>query len=441
MASAVNPIWSPRGDELMVLGRRDAATRSPGALEWWILPIQGGAPRETGAQKHLRDQNLGRVRILPQLKPTALAWKEDNGFQVIFAASYGDVANLWEIDLGADGKVTGAARPLTATTGRTLEAAWSHDTKTNRLAFTDEELNFDVWALPIDAERGAPRGEMRRITENPTSEWSPSITFDGTRIAYAARLNGLWAVRTREMATGRERTLASSASALAVPRISGDGSLVAYSNNDAEILTIATTGGAVTRLCAKCGSLMGVSNDGSSVTYEPFENEDLLLLDPQMKTIKLALQPDPGVILSSGQFSQDSRWIAFHSLRNAAGTSQVSIVPVNAGRPLPQSEWIAVTDDKHLSRDPAWAPGGGLVYFVSDSDGFRCVWARRLDPASKKPLGEAFAVQHFHNARRSLSSFGNMNYLCGLSVGANWLTLSLGERTGNIWLRESQRAK
>lgn len=32
--------------------------------------------------------------------------------------------------------------------------------------------------------------------------------------------------------------------------------------------------------------------------------------------------------------------------------------------------------------------------FFSDLEGFRCIWAQRLDPATKQPEGPAFAVRH-----------------------------------------------
>ena len=44
----------------------------------------------------------------------------------------------------------------------------------------------------------------------------------------------------------------------------------------------------------------------------------------------------------------------------------------------------------------AWSPDGRLVYLLLDRDGFRCLWAQRLDAATKQPLGTPFAVQHWH---------------------------------------------
>ena len=72
------------------------------------------------------------------------------------------------------------------------------------------------------------------------------------------------------------------------------------------------------------------------------------------------------------------------------------------------------------------------MYFLSERDGFRCFWAQRLDGATKRPEGEPFAVQHFHQARLSFDPdrFAGIQ----LSAGPNKLVFPNQERTGNIWL-------
>jgi hypothetical protein len=63
-----------------------------------------------------------------------------------------------------------------------------------------------------------------------------------------------------------------------------------------------------------------------------------------------------------------------------------------------------------------WSPDGALLYFLSEREGFRCILAQRLDPATKRLLGEAFPVRHFHTARRSLMTIGDPGTM-GMSPG------------------------
>jgi hypothetical protein len=73
-----------------------------------------------------------------------------------------------------------------------------------------------------------------------------------------------------------------------------------------------------------------------------------------------------------------------------------------------------------------------LIYSASDRDGFTCIWAQRLDAATKRPLGAPFAVFHAHNARISLANQGETY----LSIGRDKMLFNMTERTGNIWMAE-----
>jgi hypothetical protein len=98
-----------------------------------------------------------------------------------------------------------------------------------------------------------------------------------------------------------------------------------------------------------------------------------------------------------------------------------------------ENDWIPITDGSGLDRNSVWSPDGNLLYFLSERDGFRCFWAQRLEPASKRPLGPAFAVQHFHQARRSLMAFNEVVEI-GLSVARDKIVFSMPEYTGNVWM-------
>jgi hypothetical protein len=74
-----------------------------------------------------------------------------------------------------------------------------------------------------------------------------------------------------------------------------------------------------------------------------------------------------------------------------------------------------------------------LLYGELNRDGFRCIWAQRLDPATKHPVGSPFAVFHSHNTRLSL---GNQGAYSTPVVGRDKMFFSMGERTGNIWMAE-----
>ena len=121
-------------------------------------------------------------------------------------------------------------------------------------------------------------------------------------------------------------------------------------------------------------------------------------------------------------------------------TQAVFVAPVRPGRPPAESEWIAITDGSQWDRRPDWSPGGNLLYFTSERDGFRCIWAQRLHPATKRPQGSPFAVHHVHKARHSLFNVDTVGQL-GLSVARDKIVFATSEITGNIWMMEPASEK
>ena len=434
MATATNPIWSPDGDRLLVLGRKDAAASALTQIDWWILPVGDGAPQRSDVFARLDKQKLKRPAP-PQVYPAPLDWRRAGSEdRILFSAFIGEAVNLWEIPLLG----TGAAERLTLGPGLHQQGRWTSDAKS--LTFAAAELNFDVWMQPVDRATGTARGEMKRLTDELTEDLSPSIDWNGTTAAYVSRRSDTWSLRTIDVASGTQRSVLSSPTRLMTARLSGDGGRILFTSSNYDLMSVPSAGGAAEKLCEHCGEVMGASSDGGSTLYEPFENEDLLMYDSDAHaTVTLAKRPGADVILSSARFSHDGKWVAFHALRNANNSAQVWIVPVGPERPVPQPAWIAVSDGEALERDPAWSPDGRFLYYISERDGFRCVWARQLDPVTKHPAGDAFAVRHFHSARFSLRQVGSRGFLTGLTVGDGALVFAMGELKGNVWLETNGR--
>jgi hypothetical protein len=126
----------------------------------------------------------------------------------------------------------------------------------------------------------------------------------------------------------------------------------------------------------------------------------------------------------------DGRWIAFNRRADRlAPRAQIVVAEVQDSAVDNPGNWIVVSDDGDA---PAWSPQGNLLYFWSNRDGSPCLWAQRLDPRTRQPIGGPLCIQHFHN--RGLS-YRNL-YLGppGIAVGRDRLVFNLGEHTGNVWM-------
>ena len=67
-------------------------------------------------------------------------------------------------------------------------------------------------------------------------------------------------------------------------------------------------------------------------------------------------------------------------------------------------------------------------------DGYLDMWAQRLYPVTRHPVGEAFAVYHFHETRKSPNFLGTASF--GPAIGKNQITFSLLKQSANIWIAE-----
>ena len=76
-----------------------------------------------------------------------------------------------------------------------------------------------------------------------------------------------------------------------------------------------------------------------------------------------------------------------------------------------------------------WSPDGRLLYLLLERDGFRDLYAQRIDPARGTPVGEPFIVQHLHDPRRR---WGSTPF--GTAIVRNAFVFNQVEMTGSIWL-------
>jgi hypothetical protein len=89
------------------------------------------------------------------------------------------------------------------------------------------------------------------------------------------------------------------------------------------------------------------------------------------------------------------------------------------------AEWVPITSGSAYDGPGHWSPDSNRIYFLSNRDGFSCLWEQRLD-SLKRPIGEPSPVRHFHSAARYAYLY--------FSVSRNYIVLTIQERTGNIWL-------
>jgi eukaryotic-like serine/threonine-protein kinase len=118
-----------------------------------------------------------------------------------------------------------------------------------------------------------------------------------------------------------------------------------------------------------------------------------------------------------------------------AGTT-LFIAPFRGKSEIPAAEWRTISESADTFVAAAgWSPDGSLVYFMSETDGSRCLWAQRLDDATKRPLGPPFEVQPFHQPQVRLAAQWQPG-AAGTAITRDRMIFTWVTTGGNIWMAE-----
>ena len=418
-ASVSWPVWSPDGRRVLVTARRG----SQDFPEWWVVTPGGGGPVKVEA-----DMGSGMSRF------PVRAWSWLKGDRILFSAAFGgDSWDLWEVPI-TPGVPTAPAKPRRLTTGTGLQAHASI-VGDRLLVFSSLTQTVNIWSVPLRANSGRVIGPPQRVTATSRLQWWPSVSVDGKRLVFRGGRLGSGGIWLRELDAAREMLLVPS-SAAAAPLITADGSRVGYTSfaEGGTIYTVSPLNGVAEKICGDCGPgwvyLDAWSRDGTRLLYQNGNPSVVFEFDLRSGKKRPVLQRAPNDLYQA-RFSPDDKWIAVLEPFYSEGSSRLWIVPFHDGSAPSPDDWIPLTGGQFWDDKPRWSPDGNLMYFTSLRDGFLCLWAQRLKPDTKHPIGPPFPVQHFHDSRLSLTNTGFA--ILEVALARDKVFINLGELAGNIW--------
>jgi eukaryotic-like serine/threonine-protein kinase len=444
-----SPIWLPDGT-LLFLGFNPMAWPENAPLmeriemlDWWVTPVNGGEAIRKRVFSHIRRQwpELLQSNTLYHALVTGIdncapqAWISGENM-VLFSARLGDSTNLWKVPLSPETwQVSGLPERVTFGTGEEAQPSIAAD---GRLVFSNLVSNIDVWSLPIQANQGRVTGEAQRLTHDAARDYCPSVSADGKTLVFLSKRSENTDIWKKDLESGKETALSATPSNEEYPVINDEGTKVAYVIDENQMTATYVLGindGVSEKIGDEWYRPADWSSDGKwilcTINAKDKPPRPRVSLLNVFTREKLDLLQHPDRVLHSLRFSPDERWVAFHTT-NDPMTRRIFIASYIKGEAVGEDEWIAVTGGTNMDREPRWSPDGNLLYFISERDGFRCLWAQRLDPMGKRPRGSPFAVHHFHQSRFN-NRMGDTG-LIGLSVSRDKIFLSLEELTGNIWM-------
>jgi Tol biopolymer transport system component len=205
-------VWSPDSQRLLVFAR--AGSHAEG--EAWVLPIDGSPPIETGLLRFLREKEFNTSWTpMP-------AWVAEN--ELVFSGRNRDGWSLWRERL-TDG-FRPAGEPERLTTGTALD--WWPSFAAGRLVYVSSHPDSNLWSIPADTTNGKIAGPLRRLTRGSGITAYPSLSTDARVMAFASDRDGNWDIYLKDVASGKERVLASGGERQMYSVITPDGSRVAF---------------------------------------------------------------------------------------------------------------------------------------------------------------------------------------------------------------------
>ena len=215
------PVWSPDGTQLLFVGSTEPA--GMGNADWWIVPADGGQAAPLKTSESFKKTGLGDDPRGFRRPPTA--WVP-NGDRILFADRVRNGAtNLWQVRISPrDARLIGEPERLTSGTGESRPSA----SREGQIAFVSGTVDWDIWTVPLDANRAEASGELERVVSGLGFDTFPSISIDGRKLAYTSNRSGNTDIWLRDIENGTDKQITVNKRREQRGEITADGTRIAF---------------------------------------------------------------------------------------------------------------------------------------------------------------------------------------------------------------------
>lgn len=318
-----------------------------------------------------------------------------------------------------------------------------------QMVFSILNMAQDFASLPLPP-KGSPASQpLTTIISDATNKGGLSISRDGSLVAYLAFVSwetGRIEIRVRNLTTGRETVYVSERlPSSANPQISPDGSMLAYEEEiEGKLISFVGPPDSLPgRQICEDGQVLGFFSDSKEALIRYGANRLVrqnLSTGAQTELLSVA----SGGVLDA-RLSPDDRWLVF-VFAPPDRPIETYIAPVGSASAPPET-WLRIQTEcsydnclglisrnLHTMRpfSPVWDIEGDLLYYISNRDGYHCIWAQRLEPKTKQPQGAPYALHHIHRTEASAMSYGGGRRMF-LAGARDKLIMPVWTITGNLW--------
>jgi Tol biopolymer transport system component len=250
-------------------------------------------------------------------------------------------------------------------------------------------LISQLWFDPL------PDGTITQITSGRTFEGIPSLSPDGTRIAFRCDPLGNGDICV-SAADGRDVTNLTAASVddESDPAFSPDGSTIAFRSAKAGISLVPVAGGPI-RPLTPAGVNPAWTPDGKAIIYSLESAAGADSRQGVSEGWKVDVETAAKRMLHRADFHEPSispngiriaYWgrplDAFNRRRYGSSRVDIWTIPIRGG------SRVQVTDDVAAESSPIWSADGRFLYYISSRIGYSALWRVRIDERSGRVKGK-----------------------------------------------------
>lgn len=397
---------------------------------FWLYPSYSSGMRwiafEAGGNIFVVSAEGGEARRI--VKGRRPVWGTNSQVLIYSNTEPGKNFSLWQVPFSStEGATSGTPEPLTVGRGRDTQAAVSNDGKL--IAFSAQDLSFNVETMPFDAEAGRQTSEPQSATFGSNTIYFLSFSPDGRSIVFQSNQgasSNIWRV---DRGSDPVQLTADPNFNDSAPRWSPDGQTIAFirrPNNDTQQMVMQGKGASLWLMSADGGNPRLLIENAGNPTWMPSglalaygsvvdgrQSQQIYIFDLATK-VGRQLTNEPGVVPIS-TFSPDGKWLIYQS--NPSGHIDLRAIPVEGGESR-----IAVATP-HQDYHPFVSPSGKWLYFQLDHKNIY----RVPGPAQDWHKAEPEKVTNFPESGLFLED-------PQISRDGRLLLYSHGRITGDIWI-------
>src|SRR6185369_2516784 len=280
------------------------------------------------------------------------------------------------------------------------------------------------------------RATRVQLTDQPGTEYFPSLAPDGKSFVYASRVDGNLDLFLQRVGGRNARPLTpNTPSDESQPAFSPSGDRIAFRSNrePAGIYVMESTGENV-RLAIAEGHHPSWSPEGTEIVYSTVGHDmpttrttvPSALWVVSLKTGAKRLLTQSDAVQPS--WSPHGHRVAYWFMPPNVGRSDIATIPSGGG------DAVVVTRDAATNWNPVWSPDGKFFYFASDRRGNMSFWRVEINEETGEVKGdpEAVGTPSTFNRHLSFSRDGKRLLYVQTNQQSNIKAVAFNPKTGTV---------